>query len=205
VIGATTTDEGAVSVSGDETTAPAMTDVAGPGRGRTVRDDAGTGDERLDELEAEGDAAADYLEELMDIVDLDGDIDIFVENDRPSVAIVGEGPERSRLQVLVGRDGRVLDALQELARLAVQASTGRRSRLILDVGGWREARRREAAAVAERVIEEVRNGGAVDTGVELAPMPAYQRKVVHDLVAEAGLRSESAGVEPERRVVVFAG
>jgi spoIIIJ-associated protein len=158
--------------------------------------------ERLDELEADGDAAADYLEELLDIVDLDGDIDIFVENDRPSVAIVGEGGDRNRLQVLVGRDGQVLEALQELTRLAVQASTGRRSRLILDVGGWREARRREAATAAERVINEIRDGS---DGVELEPMPAYQRKVVHDLVAKAGLRSESAGVEPERRVVVFAG
>jgi spoIIIJ-associated protein len=165
-------------------------------------DEGGRG--RLDELEAEGDAAADYLEELMDIVDLDGDIDIFIENDRPSVAVVGEGQERSRLQVLVGRDGKVLEALQELARLAVQSATGRRSRLILDVGGWREARRREAAAAAERVIAEVRTGSDA-TGVALDPMPAYQRKVVHDLVAEAGLRSESAGVEPDRHVVVFAG
>lgn len=186
------------------TTSVPTVEVSATGRGRTVRDDTGTGDDHLDELEAEGDAAADYLEELMDIVDLDGDIDIFVENDRPSVAIVGEGVERSRLQVLVGRDGRVLDALQELARLAVQASSGRRSRLILDVGGWREARRREAAAAAERVIAELRGGGGPTAGVGLDPMPAYQRKVVHDLVAEAGFRSESAGVEPERRVVVFA-
>lgn len=162
------------------------------------------GQERLDELEADGDAAADYLEELLDIVDLDGDIDIFVENDRPSVAIVAEGGDRNRLQVLVGRDGAVLEALQELTRLAVQASTGRRSRLILDVGGWREARRREAAVAAERVIDEIRDGAGAE-GIELEPMPAYQRKVVHDLVAKAGLRSESAGVEPERRVVVFAG
>jgi spoIIIJ-associated protein len=166
-------------------------------------DEGGRG--RFDELEAEGDAAADYLEELMDIVDLDGDIDIFIENDRPSVAVVGEGQERSRLQVLVGRDGKVLEALQELARLAVQSATGRRSRLILDVGGWREARRRDAAAVAERVIAEVRTGSDATGGVALDPMPAYQRKVVHDLVAEAGLRSESAGVEPDRHVVVFAG
>lgn len=194
-------------MAGDETTTETepVAEESPSGRGRSLRDESGEGDEQLDELEAEGDAAADYLEELMDIVDLDGDIDIFIENGRPSVAVVGEGAERSRLQVLVGRDGRVLDALQELARLAVQASTGRRSRLILDVGGWREARRREAAAAAERVIAEVRGGGGPATGVELAPMPAYQRKVVHDLVAEAGLRSESAGVEPERRVVVFAG
>ncbi|MGF1664622.1 MAG: protein jag [Kineosporiaceae bacterium] len=164
---------------------------------------AENGRAHLDELEAEGDAAADYLEELMDIVDLDGDIDIFIENERPSVAIVGEGQERTRLQVLVGRDGTVLEALQELARLSVQSTTGRRSRLILDVGGWREARRREAAVAAERVIEEVRAGSGTPEGVALDPMPAYQRKVVHDLVAGAGLRSESAGVEPERHVVVF--
>ena len=199
-------DETAETSAGEaSTTSEPVAEASGTSRGRTVRDDTGTGDDHLDELEAEGDAAADYLEELMDIVDLDGDIDIFVENDRPSVAVVGEGAERARLQVLVGRDGRVLDALQELARLAVQASTGRRSRLILDVGGWREARRREAAAAAERVIAELRGGDGRTGGVELDPMPAYQRKVVHDLVAEAGLRSESAGVEPERRVVVFAG
>jgi len=158
--------------------------------------------DRLKQLEAEGDAAADYLEELLDIADLDGDIDIFVENGRASLAILGEGEGKARLQRLVGRDGRVLEALQELTRMAVQAVTGERTRLVLDIGGWRESRRHEAAVAAERVIAEVRGGSA---SVELTPMPAYQRKVVHDLVAEAGLRSESAGVEPSRHVVVFAG
>jgi spoIIIJ-associated protein len=198
------TDADAPAVEPTEEVPEERPETDAEGVERADRDDDGR--VRVDELEAEGDAAADYLEELMDIVDLDGDIDIFIENDRPSVAVVGEGQERSRLQVLVGRDGKVLEALQELARLAVQSATGHRSRLILDVGGWREARRHEAAVAAERVIAEVRAGvDGATTGVPLAPMPAYQRKVVHDLVAEAGLRSESAGVEPERHVVVFAG
>ncbi len=198
-------DTTATDTTATDTTATGRGDEASESQGGDVPGANAGGAVLVDELEAEGDAAADYLEELMDIVDLDGDIDIFIENERPSVAIVGDGQERSRLQVLVGPDGKVLEALQELARLAVQSATGRRSRLILDVGGWREARRREAALMAERVIAEVRGGSVGGAGVPLDPMPAYQRKVVHDLVAEAGLRSESAGVEPERHVVVFVG
>lgn len=166
-------------------------DAAGPGGpdGRT--------NQKL--LDQEGDAAADYLEELLDIADLDGDIDIFVENGRASVAVLADAADPTGLQVLVGRGGEVLDALQELTRLAAQARTGERSRLLLDIAGWRDQRRTAAAKIAVDVIDRVRRDGS---SVELEPMPAYQRKAVHDAVADAGLRSESDGAEPHRFVVV---
>lgn len=153
----------------------------------------------LKRLEEEGDVAADYLEVLLDITDLDGDIDIDVENGRASVAIVAEGSDRE-LRRLVGARGEVLEALQELSRLAVQAATGERSRLMLDVAGFRAARRRTLEGVAAKACEEVVKGGQP---VRLEPMSAFERKVVHDVVAGAGLRSESEGEEPSRRVVVF--
>ena len=167
---------------------------------RSSDDDGDDGDD--DEgslLDQEGDAAADYLEELLDIADLDGDIDIFEENGRASVAVVAEGTDATALKQLIGRDGAVLDALQELTRLAAQARTGERSRLLLDIGGWREARRAEAARIAKDAIERAKASGEP---VDLEPMPAYQRKAVHDAVAAAGMHSESAGVEPSRYVVV---
>jgi spoIIIJ-associated protein len=147
------------------------------------------------ELEREGDLAADYLEELLDIADLDGDIDLDVENDRAMVSIVG-----GDLSSLVGRDGEVLEALQELTRLAVTTGSGHRSRLMLDVAGFRAGRKAALAARAADVVEEVRRTGAP---VPLEPMNPFERKVVHDAVAEAGLRSESEGVEPQRHVVVL--
>jgi spoIIIJ-associated protein len=153
----------------------------------------------LKRLEEEGEVAADYLEELLDIVDLDGDIDIDVENGRASVAILTESGRDRQLRTLVGTHGEVLEALQELARLAVQARTGERSRLMLDVAGYRAGRRRTLEDVAARAVAEVRRSGAP---VRLEPMNAFERKVVHDVVAEAGLSSESEGVEPARRVVV---
>lgn len=151
-------------------------------------------------LEEEGEVAADYLEELLDITDLDGDIDIDVENGRASVAIVAEGAADRQLRRLVGAKGEVLEALQELARLAVQAATGERSRLMLDVAGFRAARRRALEGVGARACEEVQRTGQA---VRLEPMSAFERKVVHDVVADAGLRSESEGEDPGRRVVVF--
>ena len=154
----------------------------------------------LRRLEEEGEVAADYLEELLDIADLDGDIDIDVENGRASVAIVTESGNERELRGLVGGQGEVLEALQELARLAVQAKTGERSRLMLDVAGYRAGRRRALEDVAARAATEVRRTGEP---VRLEPMNAFERKVVHDAVAEAGLRSESEGVEPARRVVVL--
>jgi spoIIIJ-associated protein len=145
-------------------------------------------------LEREGDIAADYLEELLDIADLDGDIDTYIEGDRAHVSIV------SRSEVLVGSNGEVLDALQELTRLAVMTETGDRSRLMLDVAGYRDRRRKELVALASDAIEEVRRS---QQQVPLAPMNPFERKIVHDAVAAAGLTSESEGEEPRRHVVVL--
>ncbi|WP_217614324.1 R3H domain-containing nucleic acid-binding protein [Cellulomonas sp. GbtcB1] len=150
-------------------------------------------------LEEEGEIAADYLEELLDIADLDGDIDIDVDHGRAAVEIVAEAGAERALRKLVGEDGEVLDALQELTRLAVQAKTGDRSRLMLDVAGYRAGRKTELVKVAEEAIAEVRSSGAA---VSLDPMNPFERKVVHDAVAAAGLTSDSEGVEPERYVVV---
>ncbi|WP_426593863.1 protein jag [Cellulomonas sp. McL0617] len=150
-------------------------------------------------LEEEGEIAADYLEELLDIADLDGDIDIDVDHGRAAVEIVSEDPADRSLRRLAGADGEVLDALQELTRLAVQAKTGERSRLMLDVAGYRSARRAELVTVASEAIERVKESGAP---VALAAMNPFERKVVHDAVASAGLSSDSEGVEPERHVVI---
>jgi len=150
---------------------------------------------RLEQLENEGDIAADYLEELLDIADLDGDLDMDVEGDRAAVSIVG-----ADLQQLVGRDGEVLEALQELTRLAVYRETGERSRLMLDISGFRARRREELVELAQRTIAEVKESGEQ---VSLDPMSPFERKVVHDAVAAAGLTSESEGVEPRRFVVVL--
>ncbi len=150
-------------------------------------------------LEEEGEIAADYLEELLDIADLDGDIDIDVDHGRAAVEIVAEEGTERALRKLVGEDGEVLDALQELTRLAVQAKTGDRSRLMLDIAGYRAGRKTELVAVAEQAIAEVRSSGAE---VSLDPMNPFERKVVHDAVAAAGLTSDSEGVEPARYVVV---
>jgi spoIIIJ-associated protein len=150
-----------------------------------------------DLLEKEGDAAADYLEGLLDIADLDGDIDIDVEGDRAQVSIVEVNA--GELGSLVGDDGKVLDALQELARLAAAQATGERSRLMLDIGGFRLARRRELEALAKTAIDEVKETGEP---VRLAAMNAFERKVVHDVVTSAGLVSESEGVDPDRRIVI---
>lgn len=147
------------------------------------------------DLEREGDIAADFLEELLDIADLDGDIDIDVDGDRAAVEIIG-----GNLSHLVGRDGEVLDALQELTRLAVYRETGVRSRLMLDVDGHRAARKAELVTIAVAAIERVRDGGEP---VALDPMSPFERKVIHDAVAEAGLRSESDGAGAGRHVVVL--
>ncbi|WP_082566922.1 Jag family protein [Janibacter sp. Soil728] len=149
-------------------------------------------------LEREGEVAADFLETLLDIADLDGDIDLDIDGDRAAVAVVdsdeGRVPRR-----LVGQDGKVLEALQELTRLAVQSATGDRSRLMLDVAGHRAARRAELVEVAGRAVASVKESGEA---VELEPMSAFERKVVHDEVLAAGLVSDSSGTEPRRFVVV---
>jgi spoIIIJ-associated protein len=157
--------------------------------------DEATGPSRLEQLEQEGDIAADYLEELLDIADLDGDLDMDVEGDRAAVSIVG-----ADLSHLVGDRGEVLEALQELTRLAVYRETGERSRLMLDISGFRAQKRAELERLAEETVARVKAEGAP---VSLDPMSPFERKVVHDAVAAAGLTSESQGVEPRRYVVVL--
>ncbi len=154
----------------------------------------------LTRLEEEGDIAADYLEELLDICDLDGDIDIDVENGRAAVEVVSEEYGDRWLKRLVGENGRVLDALQELTRLAVQTKTGERSRLMLDVAGFRAGVRAELAELAREVIAEVERTGEP---ARMKAMNPFERKVVHDAVKAAGLVSESEGAEPNRRVVIM--
>ncbi|GAA2420008.1 protein jag [Streptomyces mauvecolor] len=160
---------------------------------------AAEGVDTLSRLEQEGEIAADYLEGLLDIADLDGDIDMDVEADRAAVSIISDSSSRD-LQKLVGRDGEVLEALQELTRLAVHRETGDRSRLMLDIGGYRAKKRTELAALGAKAADEVKSTGAP---VKLDPMTPFERKVVHDAVAAAGLRSESEGEEPQRFVVVL--
>lgn len=154
---------------------------------------------KLEKLEEEGELAADYLEELLDIIDFDGDIEIDVENDRASVAIISDS-DGSQLDRLVGEGAEVLDALQELTRLAVQAQTGDRSRLMLDVAEYRQTRKAELRVITEEGITQVQ---VKNEPVELDAMNPFERKVCHDVIAAAGLVSESAGAEPNRRVVIY--
>ena len=158
-----------------------------------------SGPTRRQLLEREGEVAADFLETLLDICDLDGDIDVDIDGDRAAVSVVdsedGRVPRR-----LVGQNGQVLDALQELTRLAVQSATGERSRLMLDVASHRAERRAELVTLAKEAIEEVRSTGERKP---LSPMSAFERKVVHDEVLAAGLASESEGAEPRRFVVIL--
>lgn len=149
-------------------------------------------------LEEEGDVAADYLEELLDIADIDGDIDIEVRNGRTYISIVAE-EESAGLENLVGRDGEVLEALQELTRLAVLSATENRSRLVLDINGYRAERAGDLQKIAEDAVAAVKDSG---DAVALAPMSAYERKIVHDAVAELGFVSESEGEGADRHIVV---
>ncbi|MBA4021340.1 MAG: single-stranded DNA-binding protein [Gordonia sp.] len=181
------TDEPA---SGEDTDADTTADDA-------ESDDAGLTDE--ERLVEEGEIAGDYLEQLLDVLDFDGDIDLDVDGDRAVVSIDGG----SDLVKLVGKNGEILDALQELTRLAVQRTTGDRSRLMLDVARWRADRRERLARLGNEVAERVRDGGERE---ELDPMSPFERKIVHDAVAAVdGVYSESEGTEPNRRVVVLKG
>ncbi|MFG1783715.1 MULTISPECIES: protein jag [Rhodococcus] len=150
-----------------------------------------------DELIEEGEIAGDYLEQLLDVLDFDGDIDLDVEGDRAMVSIDG-GDDLSKL---VGRKGEVLDALQELTRLAVQQVTGERSRLMLDIAGWRAGRRTELSEIGVAAAKRVLESGEPES---LTPMTPFERKIVHDAIAKIdGVSSESEGAEPSRRVVVL--
>jgi spoIIIJ-associated protein len=157
--------------------------------------DAEPGPPDLADLELEGEIAADYIEGLLDVADLDGDIDMDVEGDRAVVSVVG-----ATLDELVGPRGEVLEALQELTRLAVHRQTGARTRIMIDVGGYRMRRRSELAETGRDAADEVKRTGEPK---KLWPMNPFERKIVHDAVAAAGLRSESEGEEPARRVVVL--
>jgi spoIIIJ-associated protein len=179
----------------DETPAPEQTRKDDNGGEAVETSGAESSKSRIELLEQEGEIAADYLEELLDIADLDGDLDMDVEGDRAAVSIVG-----AELSQLVGRNGEVLEALQELTRLAVYRETGERSRLMLDIGGFRAKRRAELEKLATETAAEVKDTGEA---IELDPMTPFERKVVHDAVAAAGLKSESEGVEPRRYVVVL--
>jgi spoIIIJ-associated protein len=185
----------------DETSEISGADEADAADGGSDGDSSGESDgedeppARVDQLEAEGDIAADYLEELLDIADLDGDLDMDVEGDRAAVSIVG-----AELSQLVGSDGEVLEALQELTRLAVYRETGERSRLMLDISGYRADKRTQLEKLAEETVARVKQSGE---SAPLDPMTPFERKVVHDAVAAAGLTSESEGVEPRRYVVVL--
>jgi spoIIIJ-associated protein len=176
----------------DEETVPESVDQEDAGQDAA---DEGDSSSRVQRREQEGDIAADYLEELLDIADLDGDLDMDVEGDRAAVSIVG-----ADLSQLVGANGEVLDALQELTRLAVYRETGERSRLMLDISGYRAEKREELVQLADATVTRVKESGEP---VSLDPMSPFERKVVHDAVAAAGLTSESEGVEPRRFVVVL--
>lgn len=158
---------------------------------------AGTSVNRLEE---EGEVAADYLEELMDIADIDGDIDIEVRNGRTFISILSD-ESGSNLQSLVGDGGDVLEALQELTRLSVLSATESRSRLVLDISGYRQERNVELTKIAADAVEHVKKQGG---RVSLQPMGAYERKIVHDAIAELGCRSESEGEGADRHIVVSA-
>jgi spoIIIJ-associated protein len=174
-------------------------DLTGDGESFVAGQDEGAAESRPEvdpaDLEQESEIAADYVEGLLDVADLDGDIDMDVEGDRALVSVVG-----ATLQELIGPRGEVLEALQELTRLAVHRQTGLRTRIMLDVGGYRIRRRSELAELGQDAAEEVRTSGVPK---RLGIMTPFERKVVHDAVAAAGLRSESEGEEPARRVVVF--
>ena len=169
-------------------------------------DDAPTGVEesasigvKAARLDEEGDVAADYLEELLDIADLDGDIDIEVRGGRTYISIVSEGGPDTGLESLIGDDGEVLEALQELTRLSVLTATEARSRLVLDVDGYRGRRGKELTKIATDAVEKVREDGEE---LALPPMSAYERKIVHDVVADLGLMSESEGEGQARHIVI---
>lgn len=166
-----------------------------------VRDEAiRSGDDtRSSRLDEEGDVAADYLEELLDIADIDGDIDIEVREGRSYISIVSEDPADDALSSLVGPDGEVLEALQELTRLSVLTAADARSRLVLDIDGYRDRREGELTKIAQDAAQKARDSGDV---IALAPMTAYERKIVHDAIAELGLSSESEGEGHARHIVI---
>lgn len=152
----------------------------------------------INQLNEEADIAADYLEGLLDIADYDGDIEMGIRNNRPMIQIVADDDEDIRH--LIGRNGEVVDALQQLSRLAVQQKTGDRSHLIVDVDGFLKRKRQRLRDIALDAVDDVRETGEA---VNLKPMNSFERKIIHDTVREEGLRSRSHGEEPHRYVTVY--
>ena len=152
----------------------------------------------IDQLNEEADIAADYLEGLLDIADYEGDIEMGVRNNRPTVQIVAD--DDTDIKHLIGRNGEVVDALQQLTRLAVQQKTGERSHLIVDVDGFLKRKRQHLRDVALDAIDAVKETGEP---MDLKPMNSFERKVVHDVVRDEGLKSRSHGEEPHRYVTVY--
>ncbi|MES2093376.1 MAG: R3H domain-containing nucleic acid-binding protein [Actinomycetota bacterium] len=182
-----TTDAAIGTVAGEETAlspAAAEEEPSSPDSDRSVT-----------QLEEEGEIAADYIEELLDITDLDGDIDIDARDGRAYLSV--NSSQESNLRLLSKPE--TVNALQELTRIAVQAKTGVFSRLILDVGGSRRAREAELAQLVERAAERL-DGGAQSAA--LPAMSSYERKLVHDLVAARGFASESEGEGSDRHTVI---
>jgi spoIIIJ-associated protein len=190
-------DAGAADGGPDERDETAS--VPGGGAPEAVGAERRSSGSRHDQLVAEGDAAGDYLERLLDILDYDGDIDLDVEGERAVVSIIGSGD----VERLIGEEGEVLEALQELSRLAATAETGQRSRLMLDIAGYRARRRDVLAELGRETAEQVLRTGEP---VKLAVMNPFERKVIHDAVGTVeGVTSSSEGEEPRRRVVVSLG
>lgn len=163
-----------------------------------VTDEAVTDDDATEEGDRdEGDIAADFIEELLDIADIDGDLDIDVTGGRTYISVTADG--ESNLDRIASPE--VVDALQQLTRLAVQAETGEFSRLILDVGGSRDARRNELQSLVSRAIERIEDGAA---SAALPPMSSYERKIVHDIASDRGYNSESEGEGRKRHTVLRA-
>jgi len=185
------------AATGEAPETDADDELTGEDGAASAAGDGEAGRKDVADLELEGEIAADYIEGLLDVADLDGDIDMDVEGDRALVSVVG-----ATLDELVGPRGEVLEALQELTRLAVHRQTGLRTRIMIDVGGYRLRRRTELAETGRDAADEVKRTGVPK---KLWAMNPFERKIVHDAVAAAGLRSESEGEEPDRRVVVLPG
>lgn len=152
----------------------------------------------VEQLEQEGDIAADFLEGLLDIADIDGDLDLDVRSGRAYVSV--EAPEGGSVALIAEPD--TVQALQELTRIAVQNRTGRFSRLILDVGGSRDTRQRQLGTLVDRAIEKLEDGASQ---ASLPAMSSYERKLVHDIVSERGFVSESYGEGADRHTVIRRG
>ena len=167
------------------------------GADASIADGSGSGDavRSVTQLEEEGEIAADYIEELLDITDLDGDIDIDARDGRAYLSV--NSSQESNLRLLSKPE--TVNALQELTRIAVQAKTGVFSRLILDVGGSRQAREAELGQLVERAADRIEGGAQ---SASLPSMSSYERKLVHDLVAARGFVSQSEGEGADRHTVI---